>query len=284
MFDGNNPPKMLEYNADTPTALLEASVIQWHWMEDVKLDLPYRIDQFNSIHEKLIEAWTGVLRDYPDATLYFTSVKDNTEDYMTSNYLRDTAIQAGFKTKFIYMEDLRWDHSNRCFVDENATPICMCFKLYPWEWMFENVADPECAFGPDVRLDRTMWFEPAWKTLLSNKAILPLLWQLFPNHPNLLRAEWEPFGDSYAKKPILSREGANISLVLNNQVLTETDGEYAYSPYVYQELALLPDFNRNFPVIGSWMVNGYACGIGIREDQKLVTGNTSRFVPHLFRK
>jgi glutathionylspermidine synthase len=61
----------------------------------------------------------------------------------------------------------------------------MCFKLYPWEWMFENVADPECAFGPDVRLDRTMWFEPAWKTLLSNKAILPLLWQLFPNHPNL---------------------------------------------------------------------------------------------------
>ncbi len=41
---------------------------------------------------------------------------------------------------------------------------------------------------------------------------------------------------------------------------------------------------RPWVVIGSWLVNGYACGIGIREDTSPITGNTSRFVPHLFLK
>jgi glutathionylspermidine synthase len=285
VVDPGKPSKMLEYNADTPTALLEAAVIQWQWMKDCQGELPYKVDQFNSIHEKLIEAWDAIFRKYPDSYLHFTSVKDSVEDYMTANYLRDTAMQAGWmKTKFLYMEDLRWDHAEKVFVDTEGRPITMCFKLYPWEWMFDDVQKPDCAFGPDVRLDRTLWMEPAWKTILSNKAILAVLWKLFPNHPNLLRTEFEPFNKNYAKKPILSREGANVTLVLEGDVVAETEGEYHYSPYVYQDLALLPDFNGHFPLVGSWMVNGYASGIGLREDDVLVTGNTSRFVPHLFRR
>src|SRR3954468_15050737 len=35
-WDGRGDPKLLEYNADTPTALLEASVVQWHWLDDLK--------------------------------------------------------------------------------------------------------------------------------------------------------------------------------------------------------------------------------------------------------
>jgi glutathionylspermidine synthase len=60
--------KLLEYNADTPTSLLEASVIQWYWMKDV---LPTR-DQFNNIHERLIEAWLAVAKEMPDRW-YFAS-------------------------------------------------------------------------------------------------------------------------------------------------------------------------------------------------------------------
>src|SRR6516165_2792542 len=37
-FDGLNPPKLLEFNADTPTALLEASVVQWYWLEELARD------------------------------------------------------------------------------------------------------------------------------------------------------------------------------------------------------------------------------------------------------
>ena len=51
-YDGKAPPRLLEYNADTPTALLEASVAQWFWLQDC---FP-TADQFNSIHERLIDA------------------------------------------------------------------------------------------------------------------------------------------------------------------------------------------------------------------------------------
>lgn len=55
--------------------------------------------------------------------------------------------------------------------------------------------------------------EPLWKSILSNKGLMPLLWRFFPGHPNLL-ASWfdgeKPqiaAGESYVRKPIYSREG-----------------------------------------------------------------------------
>lgn len=58
-YDGSGPPKLLEYNADTPTSLLEAAVVQWYWLQDVSP----RDDQWNSIHERLVEKWRE-LKDY----------------------------------------------------------------------------------------------------------------------------------------------------------------------------------------------------------------------------
>src|SRR5262249_54196978 len=92
-YDGQGAPKLLEYNADTPTALLEAAVVQWFWMKDCFPDG----DQFNSIHEKLIEAWKGLAKENP-GRVTFVSLKGNVEDFMTVNYLRDTAMQAGLVT------------------------------------------------------------------------------------------------------------------------------------------------------------------------------------------
>jgi glutathionylspermidine synthase len=283
-YDGQQPPKLLEYNADTPTALLEAAVIQWYWLKDRESACSYPVDQFNSIHERLIEVWELLRQTYPGCKLYFTATEEHLEDYMTANYLRDTAMQAGWCTDYLHLQDIRWHHDQRVFVDRHGEPIFAMFKLYPWEWMLRDLSDPDCAFGPDARLDRTLWFEPAWKMLLSNKAILPVLWELFPDSPYLLRASFEPWSSSYAQKPILAREGSNISLVRGGAVLEATAGDYEDVPCIYQELALLPDFENYHPVVGSWMVNGHACGIGIREDHgRWITGNTSRFVPHLFR-
>jgi len=115
--------------------------------------------------------------------------------------------------------------------------------------------------------------------LLSNKAILPVLWQLFPDSPYLLRAEFQPFGLSYVQKPIQGREGANVTVVLDGRPAFETEGPYA-GPYVFQEYCPLPRLDGNYAVLGSWIVNGYACGLGVREDVHPVTQNTSRFVPH----
>ena len=103
-YDGTGAPKLLEYNADTPTALLEASVIQWFWLKDVD----ERGDQFNSIHERLIEAWQA-LRQHDERPIHFAAQEGIVEDYVTVEYLRDTAMQAGFDTQYLDVEQIGWD-------------------------------------------------------------------------------------------------------------------------------------------------------------------------------
>lgn len=138
------------------------------------------------------------------------------------------------------------------------------------------------AFGPMVLHDTVHWLEPPWKAILSNKAILAVLWELFPDHPNLLRTEFAPPATgSYVQKPIFSREGANIQVFQSGRLRLATTGPYD-GPCVYQDFAELPSFDGKRPCIGSWIVNGWACGVGIREDDTIITGNLSRFVPHWF--
>ena len=112
------------------------------------------------------------------------------------------------------------------------------------------------------------------------------MWELFPGHENLLPAFESPeisLGGSYVKKPRLSREGANVSLVEYGITIEENGGDYGEEGFVYQALAPIPDFGGQRPVCGVWMVNHEACGLGVREDTRRITGNLSRFVPHLLR-
>lgn len=274
-YDGINPPKMLEFNADTPTSLYEGSVVQWDWLQEVFKNK----DQFNSIHEKLIEYWKSCRDYFGDELVHFTSV-DTLEDFTTTEYLRDTAFQAGLKTKYIKLEDIGWDDDAKEFVDLEDERIINIFKLYPWEWLINE------DFGKNIIADRadTMWFEPAWKAILSNKGILPILWKLFPYHENLLPAYFEnEFGyfDDYVTKPIYSREGANVSIFTNGSLETSTDGEYGEEGVIYQKLYNLPNYNGNYPIIGSWVIGGESAGMGIREGDTKITNNLSRFVPHI---
>jgi glutathionylspermidine synthase len=273
-YDGKNEPKLLEFNADTPTSIFEASIVQWFWLKD--FDEPK--DQFNSMHEKLIDYWK-YLKDYLyDDKLYFTCVKDVLEDFTTTAYLQDCAMQGGLETEFIYIEDIGWDNNNGCFVDLNGQPIRNIFKLYPYEWMVNE------DFGQNLVADQlnAYWIEPAWKMVLSNKAILPVLWQLFPYHKNLLPAYFTRSNlKDYVKKPMLSREGANITIVENEKLLASSEGEYGAEGFIFQELCKLPDFDGNFPVIGSWVIGQQPAGMGIRESNTLITDNVSRFIPHL---
>lgn len=269
-YDGRTPPKLLEYNADTPTALLEAAVIQWFWMQDCYPEA----DQFNSIHEQLIQAWNGMAITSP---LYFACVGSAPEDFGNLEYLRDTAIQAGLATSQLYMGDIGFDEAAGRFFDLADQPIEEMFKLYPWEWL---VHEP---FGRKLIPGRIRLIEPAWKMLLSNKGLLAILWDMFEGHGNLLPASLRPglFRDNYVTKPLLSREGANVTVYSNGQVFAG-EGSYGGKGTVWQQLASIPCIEGNFPVIGSWVIGGESAGIGIREDRQLVTTNASRFVPHYF--
>lgn len=273
----NGKLKLLEFNADTPTSLFEASIVQWFWLQE---RYPH-CDQFNSIHEKLIAYWEYVKPYLKGSTLHFTSVPDSPEDSTTVRYLQDCAMQAGLATHYLTIDQLGWDHANQIFVDDQDQAIASIFKLYPYEWMVNE------EFGQHITLDKneTFWIEPSWKMLLSSKALLPILWELYPNHELLLACYFDSPKNltSWCEKPILSREGANVKLVQEGTVLASTDGEYGEEGFVYQELATLPEFQNNYPLVGSWIIGQEPAGIGIRESQSLITDNTSRFVPHLIR-
>lgn len=296
---GDGQPKMLEYNADTPTGLYEAAVVQWTWLQE---RFP-ESDQFNSIHEALVSAWASqkALLKTPDASLHFTSLAPHAEDEGTLRYLVDTAIEAGLLAKIVSAADIGWAAESDMpeagdFVDLDDLPIHTLFKLVPWEWLLTDEFGTRLARKVSAG-DLTV-IEPAWKMVLANKAILVALWELYPNHPNLLPAYMDraafPAGSTVVAKPLLGREGANISIAelaengaLAGEPVVTMGGAYGAEGYMYQQLAPLAqapgaDGVLHNAVIGSWFVDGRSCGIGIREDASLVTSNRSRFVPHLF--
>ena len=277
-FDGSGPAKLLEYNADTPTSIFESAVFQWNWLEQAmeRRIIPKAADQYNSIHERLIATWNELGRG---RHLHLTGTTGSEEDLGTLTYLEDTAIQAGLTTTIIDIEDIGWRDEGG-FVDLTGRDIELVFKLYPYEWMFRD------AFGVRLKDAPTRWIEPPWKAVLSNKGILPLLWEMFPGHPNLLPAYFEDdpraceLGASYVRKPLYSREGANVELVSNGVPFAEQQGPYGAEGFVRQALAPLQSFSQQFAILGSWLVGHTPCGLSIREDSSPITGNNSRFLPH----
>jgi len=277
-FDGRGPAKLLEYNADTPTSIFEAAVFQWTWLEQAieRHIIASHADQFNSIHERLIDTWKKLGEG---RHLHLSGTTESAEDAGTLAYLEDTARQAGLATTLIDIEDIGW-RDDGGFVDLDDRGIEFAFKLYPWEWMFHD------AFGARLAKAPTRWIEPPWKAILSNKGILPLLWEMFPDHPNLLPAYFEDdpnageLGASFVRKPLYSREGANVTLVSNGVTVVDQEGPYGAEGFIRQAFAPLPNFSRQYPVLGSWLVDHTPCGLSIREDENPITGNTSRFLPH----
>jgi glutathionylspermidine synthase len=277
-FDGSNPAKLLEYNADTPTSIFESAVFQWTWLEQAieRSIIPKRADQFNFIHEQLIEAWKKLAGTHH---LHLAGMLESSEDSGTLAYLEDTARQAGLSTTLLDIEQIGLSDDHR-FLDLDNRPIEVAFKLYPWEWMFHD------AFGAEIAKAPTRWIEPPWKAILSNKGVLPLLWEMFPGHPNLLPAYFEDdpeaakLGTSFVRKPLFSREGANVTLVSAGSTLMEQEGPYGAEGFIRQGLAPLPNFAGQYAVIGSWLVDHTPCGLSVREDENPITGNTSRFLPH----
>jgi glutathionylspermidine synthase len=257
----NGDIKMFEYNADTPTSLLEASVIQWQWKEYWNKSY----DQFNSIHENLVQKFHNLC--YPK--IYFTTMSDAPyEDWGNLHYLLACAVEAGIDASSIDLEQVGWDGSS--FVDVNNKPIDALFKLYPWEWLVKD------EFANNIMSSRTLFIEPAWKMLLSNKLLCVKLWEMFPNHPLLLEsysgeANVNMPNRAWISKPKLGREGQGITM-----------GPNANKHNVIQERFDVVSFDGIQPVIGSWVVDDVACGIGIRED-KGITTNNSQFVPHYFK-
>ena len=288
-FDGTGPAKLYEYNADTPTSLYESAIFQWVWLEQASARgiIPGGADQFNSLHEKLVAA---LERFGIEGPFHLACAKDSEEDAGTVDYLEDCARQAGLDTRRLFIEDIGLSDAG-WFTDTDDQAIGTLFKLYPWEWLLrepfaEHIPDANCHI-----------IEPAWKSILSNKGLLPLLWQRFPGHPNLLPAAFEEDGDAadlaepltepYVRKPLYSREGWNVEIVgaateaAPNQAPPAQDpGPYGAEGHIVQAYHPLPDFGGRRPMCGVWLVASQAAGMCVREDSGPVTTDDAHFIPH----
>lgn len=278
VYDGKHPAKLLENNADTPTSLYETGFWQWLWLENKieTSELPGSVDQFNSLQEKLIDRFAALRDDQP---WHFACCKDTAEDRGTVQYLQDCAVQAGIVDRFVYIEDIGRGEDGWLTDQQNRT-IDRLFKLYPWEFMLRE------EFAPLLPEAGVQFFEPPWKALISNKAILPLLWQMFPSHPNLLPAYFEDDPKAatlkdFVRKPLFAREGCNVGIFKDGDAMESTEGPYGEEGYIVQAYQPLPCFEGNYTLIGSWLIDDEPAGMSIREDAGPVTQDLSRFLPHV---
>ncbi len=293
-YNGQGPAKLLELNYDTPTSLYESAYFQWIWLEDHLRagTLPLHTDQWNTIQENLIEVFTE-LKGWLPNPISFASVRESTEDRGTVDYLRDCAHQGGLQTQWLAVEDIGIDREGR-LTDLKDHTIPALFKLYPWEDMLRE------EFATHLTQSGCLFLEPAWKAVLSNKGILPMLWERHPGHPNLLESHFAELAPGQNKpqpapgwvwKPLHSREGSNVYLCDPAGHRTEVEGPYTADAeghgWIRQEFAPLPRFETPYgpshTLIGAWVIADRASGMGIREDNSLITKDTSRFIPHVIR-
>ncbi|MBY5813543.1 glutathionylspermidine synthase family protein [Rhizobium leguminosarum] len=277
-YDGTGPAKLLEYNADTPTSVFETAYFQFNWLTDQMASgvLPKDADQYNSLQESLVEAFEQFSKE---PIFHFAAMTDNEEDRGTTVYLMDCAVQAGHRVELLDIREIGIDAQGR-YTDLQDRVIDRCFKLYPWEFMLREPFARQLVRSGDV------FIEPAWKSVLSNKGLLPLLWQRHPNHPNLLPSYFtdDPAASTltdYVRKPLLSREGENVTIFRDGRELISAPGDYGDEGFIVQAYAPLFESDGGFAVLGSWIVGDRACGLAVREDRSRITANLSRFVPHV---
>ena len=278
-YDGHGPARLYEYNADTPTTLYEAAVFQWEWLQQTSLSgaLPKECDQFCEIHEDLVKAFEAI--DIPNR-LHFACLQEIDDDKGTVDYLEECAIEAGLDTCSMSIKDIGVDPNGK-FTDLEDFLIENLFKLYPWEWIMEE------EFSKFVTCSGTQFIEPPWKSILSNKGLLPVLWEMFEGHPNLIPSYFvdDPkanyLSSKHVRKPLLSRRGQNVEIFNKDKVQLQTEGPYGDEGYIVQEFHSLPNFDGYFPVLGCWVVAGRPAGLGIRESRQLITTEDGEFVPHV---
>lgn len=279
-------PKLLEYNADTPTILIESAISQWNWFSENKElgKFPEGSFQYNEVHEALVQHWKDFKSNRVNG-ISFTSTSQ-VDDFATISYLAETAVEAGHEVKVFDINEIKMSAMGQ-FYDLESKPLMNCFKLYPWEWLLED------EFGQAIPNSNTRFIEPAWKMMLSNKALLVALYYFYPECKYLVPAYASFDKDSMKKKhpntnwwvakPLLSREGSNVSIfdVSTETRVIETEGPYDDGGYIYQEYIKWVDYDDTYPMLGVWMVGDDAVGLGIREDDIVITQNNSRFIPHI---
>ena len=285
-IDGK-PIKLLEFNADTPTALFETALLQWAILKENGMD---EDKQFNNVYDAIRENFKRLITLFDDTELFdekydgwkilFSSIHGNDEEEATTKLLRQMATDAGFNTGFEYLQNVKFDEEGIYDRDENQYEYW--FKLYPWEDIAINEPELATTLTTIMQNQAAIILNPAYTLLFQSKGMLKILYDLFPDSPYLLKASFEPLkGIKHVEKSVFGREGANVKIVgADGSVLSEQGGEYENHKKVYQEYADLPKDADGAKYQAGVFFAYEACGLGFRKGGEIMN-NMSKFVSHV---
>jgi glutathionylspermidine synthase len=279
--------KLLEFNADTPTLLLDTAIIQWAILKKNNFD---ESKQFNNIHCSLVENFKRLVtleenidkfgEYYEGWKILFSCVRGFKEDENTTLYLKSIAEEAGFECEFAYIDEVEFDEEGIYYQNREYEYL---FKLIPWEDISIEEGELASLLTKIVKNQKAIILNPAYTLMFQSKAMLKVLWDLYPNHPLLLETSYEPLvGKKYVSKPIFGREGGNVKIFDENGKLVDNhDGEYENHKTIYQEFAKLNrDRENNYYQAGVFFAYE-GCGLGFRTSKELILDDKSNFAGHL---
>ena len=283
------PIKLLEFNADTPTALFETAIIQWAMLK--KNDLEEE-SQFNALYEALVHNFKRLVTLEEDVSTFeerydgwnflFTSVKGNSEEENTVRLLQHIANEAGFETEFAYIDEIEFSQEDGItYQDKNYE---LWFKLIPWEDIALEESDLAMLLTNIINNQKAIIFNPAYTLLFQSKGLLKILWDLYPNHPLLLESTFEPLeGKKQVKKPVFGREGGSVSILDEKSNDVEAvAGDYDNHKMVYQAYTELSTDTQGLSYQAGVFYAYEACGLGFRKGGKILD-NMSKFVGHIVK-
>jgi glutathionylspermidine synthase len=281
------PIKLLEFNADTPTALFETALLQWAILKENGMD---EESQFNNVYEAIKENFKRLItlfestddfeKYYEGWKILFSSTQGNAEEEATTKLLQQMATDAGFCTHFEYLQNVKFDENG--IFDSNENQYEYWFKLYPWEDI--AVDEPELAttLTNIINNQQAIVLNPAYTLLFQSKGMLKILYDLFPTSPYLLKTSFEPLSQvKYVEKTVFGREGANIKIIeKNGTVAAHNEGPYGNYKKVYQEYAELNQDETGAKYQAGVFFAYEACGLSFRKGSEIMN-NMSKFVGHI---
>jgi len=282
------PIKLLEFNADTPTALFETAIVQWAMLKQNGLE---ESSQFNATYEALLDNFKRLVTLEEDVSRFeerydgwkflFTSIRGNSEEENTVRLLQHIATEAGFETTFAFMDDVEFDDEGIYYQEESYE---LWFKLIPWEDIALEESDLSMILKNIIVNQKAIIFNPAYALLFQSKGLLKILWDLYPNHPLLLESSFEPLKrQKQVKKPVFGREGGNVSILDENaSELYSVAGDYANHKMLYQAYTELVTDTYGDSYQAGVFYAYEACGLGFRKGNKILD-NGSKFVGHLVK-
>lgn len=285
--------KLYEYNADSASCYMECGKVQGKWARHFGCDEGR--DPGERLHQQLVEAWREA---EVEGLVHIMHDRDLEESYHAL-FMKEAMAEAGLECRVIKgLQGLSWDDAGNV-LDPEGRPIRCVWKTWAWETALDQLRAEAGDEGQRAALQgartaaprlmdvllrpETMIFEPLWTLIPSNKAILPILWQLFPDHPYLLDSQFELTDalrrHGHVTKPIAGRCGDNVALFdRTDSLIVETEGRFGSQEQIYQRFWPLPTIDGYRIQLCTFWVGGSYGGACARVDPSLIITNDSNLL------